>query len=187
MQAQDPPDQPDPLLEQLSAHRFLAHLPRADYGSLLDPVRGAKAAMVIEREPGWVLLHAKSHYPPGIFRLPTGIVQEGESSAQAALRELHEEANLTTTEPPRRLFSLGYEVEGLGQDFVTDAFLITGLKGELRPNDLSEKISAWREAALSDLDLLAGEHQRLDGEWRGWGLFYSALHRAVSQVLCGAK
>ena len=178
-----PPDPGQYPLENISPGCFLVRLPSADYGDLLANGPRVEVAMVVQRAPDWVLLQTRDHYPPGLFRLPLGRVRAGETPEEAARRELHEEANLVVGEI-RHLLTLRYKVEGVDGDPRTEVYLITSPEGSLHPNHPSDAINAWREASLADLALLAGEHERLDGEWRGWGLYRAALHRAVARVLC---
>ena len=138
--------------------------------------------MVIERTRGWVLLQTKAHYPPGIFRLPTGTIHARETADAAMLRELHEEANLVPGEF-RRICRVEYEIDGGRKDFFTDVYLIEAPRGELRPNDAAEDINAWREAMLSELTSVAADLRRLDPPWQGWGIFRSVLHDLVPRLL----
>lgn len=172
----------EPTPRETGAETYLVELPAADYRALLNPGRVAEAAMVIRRSPGWILLQTKTHYPPGLFRLPTGTVNPTETPEQAMVRELHEEANLQAGSY-RQLLRLDYSVQGGRQDFATHVYLIDGPRGELRSNDPSESIEAWREGRVQELDALADELSRLRGEWAGWGMFRAVLHRLVGQVL----
>jgi ADP-ribose pyrophosphatase YjhB (NUDIX family) len=157
-------------------------LPDLDYRSLLRPRRRGEVAMVVERTPGWVLLQTKAHYPPGIFRLPTGTVQPREKPEAAMLRELHEEANLVPGDY-RRLCRVEYAIEGGRKDFFTEVYLIEAPRGQLRPNDATEEINAWREAMLGELPAVAAELRRLDPPWHGWGIFRAVLHELVPRLL----
>lgn len=178
-----PPDSTGYTLEMISPGHFRARLPSADYGDLLAGGQRVEVAMVVQRTPDWVLLQTRNHYPPGVFRLPLGRVGAGESPEEAARRELHEEANLVVGEI-RHLFTLEYCLDEVSGDLRTEVYLITSPEGSLQPNQPSDAINAWREASLADLALLAREHERLDGEWRGWGLYRAALHRAAARVMC---
>lgn len=170
-------------IERLRADLIRVHLPALDWRHAMRPRRRGEVAMVIQRAPGWVLLQTKEHYPrPGIFRLPTGTIQPRETPLAAMLRELHEEANL---EPgtSHHLCRLEYHVRDGRQDFFTEIFAIESPRGELKPNDPSEDIGAWREAMLSELPLLAEELRRLEPPWDGWGLFRAVVHDLVPSLL----
>jgi ADP-ribose pyrophosphatase YjhB (NUDIX family) len=173
---------PQAVVERVSAERFRVRLPNLDFRGLMRPERRGEVAMVIQRCPGWVLLQTKQHYPPGVFRLPTGTVRPREKPAAAMVRELHEEANLVPG-GRRRLARLEYVVEGGRRDFFTEVFLIETPRGELRPNDPSERINAWREAPVSELPLVSRELRSLEEGWQGWGLFRSVLHDVVAELV----
>jgi ADP-ribose pyrophosphatase YjhB (NUDIX family) len=166
----------------LDGERARVRLPDLDYRSLLRPRRHGEVAMVVERAAGWILLQTKAHYPPGIFRLPTGTIHARESADAAMLRELHEEANLVPG-TFRRICHLDYEIEGGRKDFFTDIYLIEAPQGQLRPNDAAEEINAWREAMVSELPAIAADLRRLEPPWQGWGIFRSVLHELVSRLL----
>ena len=175
------PEEPEP--EQQGDQRYLVRLPGdLSYRTLLSPGRPGEVAMLIQRAAGWVLLQTKAHYPPGIFRLPTGTMKQGESPEEAMVRELHEEANLV---PGRyhRLLQLDYAVDGDSQEMSTHLYVIEDPRGQLKPNDPGEAIEAWREAPLRDLGALADELAGLDGQWQGWGMFRAVLHRLAGRVL----
>lgn len=169
-------------LEHLGGERYRVHMPRLHYRSAFAPKRPAEVAMLIQRTPDWVLLQTKEHYPPGAFRLPTGTLGVDEASEAGMLRELAEEANL---KPGRHrvLFRLEYIVSGGRDDFYTEAYLIEEPTGELKVNDPGEKISAWREARVDELDRVAQDLRRLEGPWAGWGLFRSAVHQLAGRLL----
>jgi 8-oxo-dGTP pyrophosphatase MutT (NUDIX family) len=153
-----------------------------DYRSIFAVHRRAEVAMVIRPNPEWVFLQTKTHYPTGTFRLPTGAMKAGEQPEQTMLRELQEETNLI---PGRYqpLFRLDYLVEGARQDFYTTAYLIEDPQGQLKSNDPSEGISAWRQAHISDLYAVAHELRQMEAPWIGWGIYRSAIHQLTAELL----
>jgi 8-oxo-dGTP pyrophosphatase MutT (NUDIX family) len=172
-------------LERLGGSRFRIRLPDIDYRTLFSPYRRSEVAMIIVRSPGWVLLQTKFHYPPGIFRLPTGTVHEGELAEDTMRRELYEEANLKPGRV-RPLFHLEYDIEGGRTDFFTEAFVIEEPRGDLKPNDKEEKIEAWREAPVHELPSIAQDLRRLEAPWGGWGLFRSVIHDLAAELLASS-
>jgi ADP-ribose pyrophosphatase YjhB (NUDIX family) len=142
--------------------------------------------MVIQRSAGWVLLQTKDHYPPGVFRLPTGSIHVREPATEAMLRELHEEANLVPGSF-HLLCRVEYEVEGGRNDFFTDTYLIERPEGQLKPNDPVEAIGGWREAMVSELSTVAEDLRRLEPPWQGWGLFRSVVHDLVPWLLQNSR
>jgi 8-oxo-dGTP pyrophosphatase MutT (NUDIX family) len=153
-----------------------------DYLNLLAPHRHGEVAMIIERSPGWVLLQTKANYPPGTFRIPTGTICKGEPPEDCMRRELMEEANLT---PGRseELFQLVYNLKGARSGFTTFGYLIQEPAGELMPIDKKEAITGWREAQLAELPDVARDLRRLEAPRAGWGLFRSAIHQLLAQIM----
>lgn len=173
---------PELSIRKVGKGRYRVQLPDMDYLHLLAPHRQGEVAMVIQRTPGWVLLHTKANYPPGVFRIPTGTVRKGEGTEATMLRELSEEANLRPGSH-RELFRLDYQVKGGRKGFCTTGYLIENPEGALMPRDESERIIAWREAPVTELPQVARDLRRLDPPRDGWGLFRSAVHQLLAGIL----
>lgn len=159
-------------------------LPTGAFDPLKSP-RTGEVALVVLRKGGKVLLNTKDFYPDGAFRIPTGGIKPGESVEAALLRETREETNLDV-EVARFLAVITYHTPERRKAFTTYAFLLRELGGELKTNDPDERISGWREVDASELKGVAERLAGLAGEWRGWGVFRSVLHRVVGELLnCG--
>jgi ADP-ribose pyrophosphatase YjhB (NUDIX family) len=158
-------------------------LPSGAFDPLRSP-RTGEVAMVVLRKSGGVLLNTKDFYPEGAFRIPTGGVKPGEAVEAALLRETREETNLEV-EVVRFLAVITYHAPGRANAFTTYAFLLREVSGELRVNDPDERISGWREVEAADLKGVAERLAGLEGEWRGWGVFRSVVHRVVGEMLRG--
>lgn len=156
-------------------------LPDGAFDSLRSP-RTGEVAMVVLRKDGKVLLNTKDFYPDGAFRIPTGGIRPEESVEAALLRETKEEMNLDVA-VERFLATVTYDVPGHPRAFTTYVFLLRELGGELRINDPDERISGWREVDASALKGVAERLAGLAGEWRGWGVFRSVVHRVVGELL----
>lgn len=156
-------------------------LPDGAFDPLRSP-RTGEVALVVLRKNGRVLLNTKDFYPDGAFRIPTGGIQAGESVEAALWRETGEETNLDV-EVARFLAVITYDVPERPRAFTTYAFLLREVGGELRVNDPDERISGWREVDVAELKGVAERLAGLDGEWRGWGVFRSVVHRVVGELL----
>lgn len=148
-----------------------------------------------------VLLHIKTFYPEGAFRLPTGGVQQGEGVEATLAREIAEETGLRVgdtgplgVQVERLLGVLAYSVRHstLGeQRFATYHFLVRAQPGApLHPQDADESIAAWRWAPAAALvqvaDVLEAVGRRGDtagATWADWGRFRALSHRFVARVL----
>ena len=167
-------------------------------GGFFDPLerpdRFGEVCMVVRRTSGKVLLTTKDFYPRGAFRLPTGGISHGERVLDALLREVHEETGLEV-EVRRFLAWIDYlPLKGDEPLFHTFAFLLDETGGTLGPLDAAERIAAYREVEISELDAVA---DRLDtiasarsdeivGDWADWGRFRAVVHRVVRKALPAA-
>ena len=170
-------------IETVGERHYRVQLPRMDYLHLFSSKRHGEVAMIIERAPGWVLLQTKAAYPPGTFRIPTGIIREDETPEACMRRELMEESNL---EPGRTgvLFRLDYDLPGEDAESpFTIGFLVSEPTGELMPIDKEEAITGWREAQLSELGDVARDLRRLEPPRTGWGLYRSAIHQLMAEFI----
>ncbi len=138
--------------------------------------------MVLLRKSGRVLLNTKEFYPDGAFRIPTGGIHPGESVEAALWRETKEETNLEV-EVVRFLAVITYHTPERPKAFTTYAFLLREVSGDLKVNDPDERISGWREADVLELKDVAERLAGLEGEWWGWGVFRSVVHRVVGELL----
>lgn len=148
--------------------------------------RQSEVVLVIRRPNGKVLLHTKSFYPLGVFRLPSGGVGREEGVVEAALREAREETGLEA-EVESFLALLEYELRW-GEEtrsFTSYVFLLRAPRGEPAPSDADEPITAFREVAMEELGAIAQELRSLPGEWADWGRFRALAHELAFECLGG--
>lgn len=181
------------------AHPFLS----GDHQLLTANGRRAEICYVLhEGDPqAGLLFQAKSYYPAGIFRLPTGGVHVGEGVEETLAREVEEETGLRvgaagaqSVQVERLLGVLVYAMEHstLGaQPFATYAWLVRKQPGApLAPQDDGESISGWQwtpaVALAQKAALLAAVGGRSDGAaapWADWGRFRALIHTFVADRL----
>jgi 8-oxo-dGTP pyrophosphatase MutT (NUDIX family) len=141
-----------------------------------------------------VLLHIKTFYPPGAFRLPTGGIQQGERVDTTLAREIDEETGLAVgvgaecVRVERCLGVLAYALDHatLGAvEFATWHFLVQMPAGaQLQPRDASERIGGWLWRPAAALwDVAARLEREESADWRDWGRFRALSHRFVARVL----
>lgn len=170
-------------IERIDTELFCVHLPSLYYRDIFKPQRQAEVAFVIQRPDGTILLHTKGHYPKSVYRIPTGTVAPGEDITKALYREVREETGLEV-EFVHQLCRIQYRLTGGRNDLITYTFLLRHAGGEIRVHDASENITAWKSVPPSELRKVADELAGLEGDWAGWGLFRSVVHRIVADLLC---
>jgi len=150
--------------------------------------RGKRAAEVVFfvcRRGGKFLLHTKSFYPPGAYRVLTGGIEEGEDLVAAICREAREETGLEVS-IERFLGILHYRFCWNDQEtgFTSYVFLLKETGGRLAPQDSSERITGYKEVTLDEFPEIA---RKLEGTlpqgWEGWGRFRALAHRFAFEVL----
>lgn len=189
---------PDAVLESVAlsvAHPFLT----GEHQLLTANGRRAEICYVMHRgDPAeGVLLHIKTFYPEGAYRLPTGGIQVGEAVLATLQREIYEETGLTVGEGngqvrvERLLGVLAYDLQHrtLGAaPFATYHFLVRmPADAPLTPQDPEESIGGWQWRPACELgkvaDGLDAVHRRSD-VWGDWGRFRALSHRFVAARLC---
>lgn len=143
-----------------------------------------EVALFILRPNGNLILHTKESYPDGIYRVPTGGIERGEDVVTAVHREAREETGLTVT-INRCLGILEYEFRYREEmlPFVSYVFLLRENDGQLHPQDEGERITAFWEVPLTELDAVAQNLQDIEADWRDWGHYRAIAHSFVAEVL----
>ncbi len=157
-------------------------------GWLRGKPRRMEVVLAIRRPNGKLLLHTKAFYPEGVFRLPSGGIERGESIEGALLREAHEETGLEV----RVVSFLGvirYELRSTTEahTFTSYVFLLDEVDGVLTPDQVGEDITAFREVEPEVLPGIAARLGSLKGGWRDWGLFRAPPHELVARALAGNR
>lgn len=143
-----------------------------------------EVALFILRPSGNLILHTKESYPEGIYRIPTGGIEWGEDVVTAVHREAREETGLTVT-IERCLGVLEYEFRYQGKTlpFASYIFLLRENGGQLRPQDKGERITAFCEVPLTELETVAQKLRTLEMNWRDWGQYRAIAHSFAAEVL----
>jgi ADP-ribose pyrophosphatase YjhB (NUDIX family) len=122
-----------------------------------------------------LLLHTKSSYPEGVYRLPSGGVNWSEDVRTALLREVAEETGFVVRsdelgDPPRSV------------PFVSFVFAVTCEGDGPRSRDPDEAITDFRWVALEELPRVAAELRALEQDHPrhgDWGRFRAVVHDQV--------
>lgn len=181
-------------------HPFLT----GEHQMLVSDGRRAEVCYVMHRgDPSaGLLLHIKTFYPMGAYRLPTGGIQRGESVQETLGREIYEETGLTVGDGPDQVqvqrclgvvsYTLDHRTLGERRRFATYLFLVQmPAEAQIQPQDASEQIGGWQWCPPGDLAQVAArlnEVGRAWPEWKDWGRFRALTHRfaAASLVHSGA-
>jgi ADP-ribose pyrophosphatase YjhB (NUDIX family) len=140
--------------------------------------------MVIVRPNGSVLLHTKSFYPPGVYRLLSGRVLWRDAVEHTLHREVKEETSLdVTVEHFMGLVEYQFRSQGRTVPFISYVFELREIGGELDCRDEGEGISAFREAPVGELSQVAAELEQLEPQWQDWGNFRAVAHRLAQDLL----
>jgi 8-oxo-dGTP pyrophosphatase MutT (NUDIX family) len=146
-----------------------------------------------------LLLHIKTFYPEGAFRLPTGGIHRGETVEGTLAREIYEETGLSVGTAPDQVhiqrclgvvgYTLAHRRAARDYVFATYHFLVQmPADARLRPVDPGEQIGGWRWCAPEALIEVAERLERVGEthpEWRDWGRYRALSHRFVAAALAG--
>jgi ADP-ribose pyrophosphatase YjhB (NUDIX family) len=124
------------------------------------PARPLLAASVAVIREGHILLALRARPPAeGLFSLPGGLVEPGETLEEAALRELNEEAGVAAS-----IIGFNDHVEVIERDnddrvsrhFVIASFVARWLSGEGRPSAEARQVIWVRPEAIEGLRTTTG-------------------------------
>jgi 8-oxo-dGTP pyrophosphatase MutT (NUDIX family) len=144
-----------------------------------------------------LLLHIKTFYPPGAYRLPTGGIHQGETVLGTLAREIYEETGLATGPAPEQVqvqrclgivdYALEHRSAGCVFAFATYLFLVQMPAGaNLAPTDPSERIGGWQwcpAAALPEVAVRLAGVGTTHPAWNDWGRYRALSHRFVAEML----
>ena len=149
--------------------------------------RRGEVVLVVQRASQEVLLHTKTFYPSGTYRLPSGGISWGEAASEALQREAYEETGFTTwNEQLLGLVSYDFQGSGRSLPFVSYVFLLTDVKGQPAAQDEDERISDFRWTPVSELPTVAATLRSLPADSPGrqdWGRFRALIHDFVVERL----
>ncbi len=168
------------------SYRYQVGEERWGYWEAARRKRGAEVVLLLRRPNGKYVVHTKSFYPQGVYRLLSGGIKPGEDVVSAALREAHEETGLCVDvlaflALAEHCFLCGGRCLGL----TSFLFVVSDRGGTLASGDPDESITDFREVSLDELREIAKELESLPPGWSDWGLFRASMHRLAVELLSG--
>ncbi len=146
--------------------------------------RRAEVIQVLPRPGGRVLLHTKSTYPEGVYRLPGGGVNQGEAIEPAVRRETWEETGFDVA--LARFLGVienTFVVDGDTLSYPSFIFLMQPTVEAPRVLDPDEEITGFKEIPPAELAQVVAQLNALPPNWQPWGQFRAAPHALVIEAL----
>ena len=171
-------------LPRRPVHLDLTPISKEHWWPLLGRERRAEVVLIMPRPSHRLVVIRKPDYAPGVFRFPTGGIGPDEEVLTAAGREAVEETGLEV-EPERLLAVIDWTFAHRGQErkFASYLSLFPITTAPLQARDLGERISAYGELSLAEIETLAARLERLTGTWQNWGFQRAVPHRAALDLL----
>ncbi len=145
--------------------------------------RQGEVVLILRRPNGDLLLHTKSFYPDGVYRLPSGGIKRGEAVVVAARRETKEETGFSLQEL-RPLGLLTCTLRDGRRRLFFHSWLVRGeVEGEPVLGDSEERITDFRWVSPDALVEIASELQALEQAWAGWGRLRALAHEQAARWL----
>ena len=146
--------------------------------------RRGEVVITIQRPQDRLLLHRKSWYEPGIYRLLTGGVDLDEKIEDALFRELDEETGMTVGKVDFLGVLNAHISSGTDElDFASYVFYLRDLQGSPRLPIGPEDISDFRDVTIEDLPMIADELRNVPPPRTGWGEWRAIAHDFVYECL----
>jgi ADP-ribose pyrophosphatase YjhB (NUDIX family) len=150
-------------------------------GRARDERRG-EVVFAIRNRRGEIILHTKTFYPEGVYRLPGGGIRWDEEVENALFREIEEETGLPVT-VEKFVALILYEVRRRKKPFASYVFLLSTDKLHPSVQDPGERISAFKGVSAAELRAITQLLRTLPDEWRTWGKFRALAHELVADAM----
>ena len=146
--------------------------------------RRGEVVLAIERPNQCLLVHRKSWYETGIYRLLTGGIDQKEGIENALWRELEEETGLKDGEA-EFIGLLDCRMMDSREEVIFPSFVFHLSEFNRQPTmqDTSEDISDFRDLPIDELPRVADELKGVSGRRNGWGHWRAIAHEFVFEAL----
>ena|SRR3990172_4058285 len=140
--------------------------------------RRGEVALLIENNKRQILLHTKSFYPNGVYRIPTGGIHFGESVLAALEREMYEETGFDVLSKKLIALTLYQFTNSKSRvGFPSYLFRVTTTMTSPSPQDPGERITDFGWIDVSELEGVIDRLQNLNEAWNEWGKMRAVPHR----------
>lgn len=147
-------------------------------------LRRAEVVMIVQRPDGQLLLHTKTHHPPGTYRLPTGGVLWGERVLDALEREQWEELGVRL--PVASMPGIIHYILHHPQWTIpfTSFLFILPTAAEFVPvaHDPTEAISDFCWIPPEEIQRVADQLRGVSHIWADWGPFRAVAHDLLAEI-----
>jgi 8-oxo-dGTP pyrophosphatase MutT (NUDIX family) len=137
-----------------------------------------EAVLVVEHDER-ILLHTKSFYPNGTWRLLSGGIHYDESILSAARRELTEETGFIADRiQPMGAILYQFKKQNVQKvvPFASFLFYIQSTDENPQPEDETEDIAGFKWINYRDLATVSRDLGLLHQNWQAWGKFRAIPH-----------
>lgn len=143
-----------------------------------------EVVMVVEKTKEQILLHRKTWYERGVYRLLSGGIDNGDTVEETLHRELHEETGLHGG-AIRFLGLVTCELLFQSKDIQFDSYIfhIQNPQGRLRIPSTPEDISDIIEVPIDELPAVAENLRSIPPPRSGWGRWRAIAHDFTYEVL----
>lgn len=144
-----------------------------EFNRNIETDRRGEVAFFLQRKNGRFVLVRTSFYPQGLYRVPTGGIQFGESVEHALFREIKEELGVEV-EVKEFLgvaeHNISYENEKT-LNFCSFVFWLNEVSGELIHDATQNEISGYIEADKEKICEVSDFLKNMNGKWKDWSSF----------------
>lgn len=147
--------------------------------------RRSEVVFAVKGPGGGVMVHRKSFWEEGTFRLPSGGVNPDELVIDALHRELREETTLRAEPDGIQLVGVQdchLRYCGDAVRFVSYVFVVSRTLGTLRAQ-IAESIEEFQEVGPSELAEVAERLRAMPAPYAGWGRWRAVAHDLVREYL----
>jgi 8-oxo-dGTP pyrophosphatase MutT (NUDIX family) len=146
--------------------------------------RRGEVVMAVGRPGRCVLLHRKSWYEPGVYRLLSGGIDPDEAVEAALARELEEETGLTLgTTHFLGVLDCRIHYDSREIPFASYVFYLPHTEGVLRLPKGPEDISEFQDVPIADLPAVAEDLRHVPPPRTGWGHWRAIAHDFVHEMV----